>query len=213
MDRKSKPIASSETTNPFFSNIPKYQYSSSPSTNYIPTTITAAPSPPIPPPHTIDQYPSPNVTNKYEPNYTSNIPIYHNNQHHHSTTQHYQAPSSPLANSPKNQFMFSNITNNRKPINTTLSSSPPPPGAVTSTVPNVYIDRGTSSSGYGNQNVYSNQMYGRTMTQSNHQKLPTTQQQINKDCNDGKHNILNGSSGADAMRGEDQGIIFYKILK
>lgn len=217
MERKPKPSAS-DISNPFLSHIPKYQHQySSPPTNYIPTTITqqtAAPSSSTPPPHhnIIDQQHFPSL-NKYEPNYTSNIPIYHNNQQQQQQqqyhTQQYQPPPSPLANSPKNQFMFNHTTNTRN------TSSPPP--VQSSAAPNVYIDRGTGSSGYGNQNVYSNQMYGRTITQSNHQKLPPTtqqqQQQPNKDCNDAKH-ILNGNSGVDALRGEDQGIphIFLSIL-
>lgn len=198
-----------DPTNPFLSHIPKYQhqYSSSPppqmpanTTTYNPQTTQSSTQQPQSLPDTINKIdnrynsPSPNIlSNNFEPNYTSNIPIYHNSQnHHHPTTVASGAAttitSATAKHCPKSPFNFTN-SNNRK-----ISSASPPP-------PNVYIERGSNSSGYGNQNVYSNNLYGRTMTQ-HHQK-----QQFLQQCSKEEIDLINGSttSGSRDTSREDQG--------
>lgn len=113
-----------DSTNPFLSHIPKYQFETSSSP---PSGSTYESS---------NDYPISNLsTSNTPPSYNSNIPIYQ--------------PQSNQ-NSPKNPFIFSN-SNNRK-----ISSSPQ----------NVYNEHGGSNSGYGNQDVYSNNLYGRTMSKT-----------------------------------------------
>lgn len=87
----------------------------------------------------------------------TNIPIY---QQYSSQIQQSSSPPQYLANSPKNQF----ILNSRK----TNSSSPPPPPSSSATQFNVYGQNESSTqylTGYGNQNVYGNNMYCRTQPQ------------------------------------------------
>lgn len=115
-----------DSTNPFLSHIPKYQFEASSS----PSGSTYESS---------DYPPPPNMSNA-SPSYNSNIPTY-------------QQPQSNQ-NSQKNLFTYNN-SNNRK-----ISSSPQ----------NVYNEHGGSNSGYGNQDVYSNNLYGRTMSKSNADK-------------------------------------------
>lgn len=67
---------------------------------------------------------------------------------YHTNIPTYQPQSNQ--NSNKNPFTYNN-SNNRK-----ISSSPQ----------NVYNEHGGSNSGYGNQDVYSNNLYGRTMSKS-----------------------------------------------
>lgn len=98
-----------DSTNPFLSHIPKYQFETS-SDDYLPPSLSNTP-----------------------PSYNSNIPTYQP-----QTNQ----------NSQKIPFAYTN-SNNRK-----ISSSPQ----------NVYNEHGGSNSGYGNQDVYSNNLYGRTMS-------------------------------------------------
>ncbi|XP_037036933.1 dual specificity mitogen-activated protein kinase kinase hemipterous-like isoform X1 [Bradysia coprophila] len=99
-----------DSTNPFLSHIPKYQFDKSfdPTHEYL--------QPPNTPPS----------CNSYIPTYQPQ-----SNQ-----------------NGQKNPFTYTN-SNNRK-----ISSKPQ----------NVYNEHGGSNSGYGNQDVYSNNLYGRTMS-------------------------------------------------
>lgn len=116
-DKSERNRATIDSTNPFLSHIPKYQFESS-----SPSGATSESS------H--HDYLPPNISNT-PPSYNSNIPTYQ--------------PQSNQ-NSHKNPFTYNN-SNNRK-----ISSSPQ----------NVYNQHGGGNSGYGNQDVYSNNLYGRT---------------------------------------------------
>lgn len=129
---RNRPI---DSTNPFLSHIPKYQFDKSleSSNDYLPSANTL-------------------------PSYNSNIPTYQ--------------PQSNQ-NGQRNPFTYTN-SNNRK---------------ISSTPPNVYSEHGGGNSGYGNQDVYSNNLYGRTMSKVDGKS-------------NAEKNLVNGKS--DSSR-EDQG--------
>lgn len=117
-DKSERNRPTMDSTNPFLSHIPKYQFE----------TLSSSPSGST---YECSDYQPPTNT---LPSYNSNIPTYQ--------------PQSNQ-NSQKNPFIYSN-SNNRK---------------ISSTPQNVYNEHGGSNSGYGNQDVYSNNLYGRTMSQ------------------------------------------------
>lgn len=189
-----------EVTNPFFSHIPKYQYSSSPppaASNHHHMQLSA--SPPVntantlldhrlhdqPPPH-----PSSYMSSSYEPNHmTSSIPIYH---------QPHQQQPSLISSSPKNQFMYSNSNAVRK---TSMSASPPPPQQQQSAMiqPTMYLERtGSGKSTYGSGT------YGR----AHHEKLPPCKPDVIDNATelDAGAIAANGKGASDTLR-EDQGTI------
>lgn len=195
------------TNSSFVSNIPKYQPSPPPYSSLHNVTAPAQSQ------QQQQQCSSQNHQITYDTQqHPTNIPIYQ--QYNSQIQQLSSSPPQYLANSPKNQF----ILNGRK------TNSPPPPLPQSSSKFNVYGQKDSvqcSTVDYGNQqNVYSNNMYGRTMAQ--HQQL-LQQASIDRRGSNGSSsgggvggNIsdnfgkkLNGSNN-DGLR-DDQGKLFLYI--
>lgn len=202
-DRRSTSTSSNnkaEVTNPFFSHIPKYQYSSSPpaaSNHHM--QLSASPPVNVAPASLLDhrlhdqpsQHPHSYISSSYEPNHiTSSIPIYH---------QSHQQQPSLISSSPKNQFLYSNSNTVRK---SSMSASPPPHQSQQQSgmvQPTVYLERTGSGKG-----TYGSGTYGR----AHHEKLPPCKPDVidNATKLDAGATAANGKGTSDALR-EDQGTI------